>query len=451
MGWDFLLKMKKMQKTAKKDKKVKIAFKKKASLTKKKTVKKIATTKNKRAKKVSSIKTKTIKKKSTKKVVAKKVTKKILSKKSIKKTSAKKVEVMSEDEKKYNSKIRSLVLKAKTRGYVNNEMIFEKFEDSVENRRLFNKILKDLKEKEVDYLDFSTGKLSVKKEESVVNAYIPNAKSYDSIQMYLKDIGKKALLKQADEVELGKRIAKGDKKAKEELIKSNLRLVVSIAKKHARRTQDLTLLDLIQEGNIGLFRAVEKFDAGRGNKFSTYATWWIRQAITRALADQSRTVRIPVHMVETMAKYNNVVRQLSQDFGRAPNTEEIANEMGLPVEKVYTIQRISQDISSLEKPISTLEESGSMADIISDTSQDTPSDESSKRILNEYINEILSDLNQKEREIIEMRNGMKDGIAHTLEDVGKHFNVTRERIRQIENKAYEKMKEHKNINKIKEL
>ncbi len=268
--------------------------------------------------------------------------------------------------------------------------------------------------------------------------------THDSIQMYLREIGQYPLISGDDERELAKRIAKGDMEAGALLAKANLRLVVSIAKKYVGRSSDLTLLDLIQEGNLGLFKAVEKFDFTKGFKFSTYATWWIRQAITRALADQSRTIRIPVHMVETIAKYKQVVRRLSQDLGRDPLAEEIAVEMGVDVDKVHIIENINQDTVSLEKPIGDDDDKSTLGEFIADDKILSPDQEASHRILADQINEILDDLSPKERKIVEMRNGLGefDGVMHTLEEVGAEFGVTRERIRQIEAKVHEKIRSH---------
>ncbi len=268
--------------------------------------------------------------------------------------------------------------------------------------------------------------------------------THDSIQMYLREIGQYPLISGEDERELAKRIEKGDIEAGSLLAKANLRLVVSIAKKYVGRSSDLTLLDLIQEGNLGLFKAVEKFDFTKGFKFSTYATWWIRQAITRALADQSRTIRIPVHMVETIAKYKQVVRRLSQDLGRDPLAEEIAMEMGVDVEKIHVIENINQDTVSLEKPIGDDDDKSTLGEFIADDKILSPDQEASHRILADQINEILDDLSPKERKIVEMRNGLGefDGVMHTLEEVGAEFGVTRERIRQIEAKVHEKIRSH---------
>ncbi|MEI8124016.1 MAG: sigma-70 family RNA polymerase sigma factor, partial [bacterium] len=274
--------------------------------------------------------------------------------------------------------------------------------------------------------------------------------NYDSIQIYLKEIGQYPLISASMEKELARKILAGDTEAKNLLAKANLRLVVSIAKKYVGRSADLTLLDLIQEGNLGLFKAVDKFDWTKGYKFSTYATWWIRQAITRALADQSRTIRVPVHMVETIAKYKQVYRRLSQDLGREPLPDEIATEMGLEVEKVYMIEKIDQDTVSLEAPVGDDSDDGksTLGDFVADDKILSPDQESSRRILSDQVKEILCDLSLKERKILEMRHGLNDGITHTLEEVGKEFGVTRERIRQIEAKAHEKIRQHEKINRL---
>jgi len=270
----------------------------------------------------------------------------------------------------------------------------------------------------------------------------------DPVQMYLKEIGQVSFLTANEEKELAKRIEKGDDEARKRLAKANLRLVVSIAKRYVGRSPNLTLLDLIQEGNLGLFRAVEKFDWRRGYKFSTYATWWIRQAITRALADQARTIRIPVHMVETISKYTQVRRRLLQDLGREPLAEEIAAEMGIEVEKVYHIQKISQETVSLETPVGDDEEDSVLAEFIEDEKAAPPSLEAGRKLLKERLKEILVDLTPREQKILAMRFGLEDGVTHTLEEVGKEFGVTRERIRQIEAKALERIRDHQGLKKL---
>ncbi len=267
----------------------------------------------------------------------------------------------------------------------------------------------------------------------------------DSIRMYLCEIGKVDLLTAKEEAELARRIARGDQTAKTQLAEANLRLVVSIAKKYIGR--GLSFLDLIQEGNIGLFRAVEKFDPNRGFKFSTYATWWIRQAITRAIADQARTIRIPVHMVETINKLTHTQRRLVQELGREPLIEELAAEMDMDMKKVRHILKISQDIVSLEAPVGA-EEDSKLGDFIEDDDALSPSDSTNRQLVKENIHEMLQYLSPREKKIIEMRFGLLDGIGHTLEEVGQEFGVTRERIRQIEAKVLQKLKEHPTSVKI---
>jgi len=270
----------------------------------------------------------------------------------------------------------------------------------------------------------------------------------DSVQIYLKEIGKLPFLTAEEEKELAKRIEKGDDEARRKMILANLRLVVSIAKKYIGRSPNLSLLDLIQEGNIGLFRAVEKFDWRKGYKFSTYATWWIRQAITRALADQSRTVRIPVHMVENISKYKQVKKKLFQELGRDPYPEEIAAEMGLEVDKVKHLEKISQASISMETPVGDDEEDSLLVDFIKDEKLPSPSVIAARSLLRDRLKEILESLTPREQEILKMRFGLEDGVSHTLEEVGRRFGVTRERIRQVEAKALEKIREHKKLKKL---
>lgn len=272
----------------------------------------------------------------------------------------------------------------------------------------------------------------------------------DLVQMYLKEIGRVTLLTGDEEVKLAKAIEKGDLVAKQRLTEANLRLVVSIAKKYVGRSHNLSLLDLIQEGNIGLFRAVEKFDYRKGFKFSTYATWWIRQAITRALADQSRTIRIPVHMVETINKYAQVTRRLVQELGREPLAEEIAAEMNMEVDKIRHIQKISQETVSLETSVGDNDDDSVLGDFIEDTETVMPHQMAARKLLKSHITDILSELTPREQKILRIRFGLEDGVTHTLEEVGQEFGVTRERIRQIEAKALEKIREHDNLKKLRD-
>ncbi|MFH0845920.1 MAG: sigma-70 family RNA polymerase sigma factor [Patescibacteria group bacterium] len=388
--------------------------------------------------------------KTPKKVVVKKtVAKKTVTKKTpIKKVVVKKL-TKKQDENRI--KINALLKKGKEIGFVTFDNILKEFPFIEDDVSLLENIYEQFESSGIDILE-SGGML-----DADVDALLPklgkHTRSYDSIQMYLKEIGQYELLTQSQEIELAKRIETGDEDAKNLLARANLRLVVSIAKKYTGRSPDLTLLDLIQEGSLGLFKAVDKFDYTKGFKFSTYATWWIRQAITRALADQSRTIRIPVHMVETIAKYKQVSRKLSQDLGRAPLPEEIATEMDLPVDKVYNIFRIDRRIVSLENPVGGEDSDGksTLENFVPDESIASPEQESSKRILKDQIQDILSDLTQKERKILEMRSGIQDGVNHTLEEVGKEFGVTRERIRQIEAKAHEKIRNSDKIDRLRNI
>ncbi|TSC77443.1 MAG: RNA polymerase primary sigma factor [Parcubacteria group bacterium Gr01-1014_33] len=274
--------------------------------------------------------------------------------------------------------------------------------------------------------------------------------SQDSVQMYLREIGRISLINADEEKELAKKIERGDEEARKKLTQANLRLVVSIAKRYVGRSPHLTLLDLIQEGNIGLFKAVEKFDYRRGYKFSTYATWWIRQAITRALADQARTIRIPVHMVETISKYQQIRRRLLQDLGREPLAEEVASEMNLDIEKVHLIEKIAQDTISLEAPVGEDDDESSLGDFIEDEKTLSPAQVAARRLLRDQLMVIIRELSPREQRILAMRFGLDDGVTHTLEEVGREFGVTRERIRQIEAKALERIRDHKMAGKLAE-
>ena len=344
-------------------------------------------------------------------------------------------------------KIQELVDKAKNRGFITySEILY-----------LFPEIEKDIKGLEFLYDELEKKGIEVKETREFLEVG-PKTKEplgggvetvLDPVQIYLKEIGTVSFLTADEEKALAKRIEKGDDEAKNKLMRANLRLVVSIAKKYIGRSPNLTLLDLIQEGNIGLRRAVEKFDWRRGYKFSTYATWWIRQAITRALADQARTIRIPVHMVETISKYTQVRRRLLQDLGREPLAEEIAAEMGINVDKVHHIQKISQETVSLETPVGEGEEDSVLAEFIEDEKIITPSQEAARTLLRERLSEILVDLSPREQKILAMRFGLEDGVTHTLEEVGNEFGVTRERIRQIEAKSLERIREHAALKKLK--
>jgi len=424
----------------------------KKTTTKKKVTKSVTKTpKTKAARKSAPKKSAATKKPATKKktVAKKKVVKKVVTKK---KSAAKKAAAPKGKAKKKYDQAEVLVEKGRARGYVTYSEILREFPEIEKDIAFLEELYERLNTVGVDVLE-GGGMLDDGADEYLQNRNVyrkGEGGGYDSIQIYLREIGQYPLLNAAQERELAKRIVEGDEEAKHILARSNLRLVVSIAKKYANRSPDLTLLDLIQEGNIGLYKAVEKFDYTRGYKFSTYATWWIRQAITRALADQSRTIRIPVHMVETIAKYKQVSRRLSQALGRDPMPEEIAVEMNVDVEKIYQIEKIKQDTLSLENPVgSDDDEKSTLGDFIADDRMPTPDQDTSERILSEQLEDILDDLSDKERKILEMRHGLADGIYHTLEEVGKEFGVTRERIRQIEAKALEKIRAHEKSRRLK--
>ncbi len=346
-------------------------------------------------------------------------------------------------------KLQALIEKGKERGFITHPEILYFFPEAEKDIKGLEKLYEDL---EMAGIEVKEAKelLEVKElpEKQKSLKVLAEAK-IDPVQMYLKEIGQISFVTAEEEKELAKKIEKGDKEAKSKLARANLRLVVSIAKKYIGRSPNLTLLDLIQEGNLGLFRAVEKFDWRRGYKFSTYATWWIRQAITRALADQARTIRIPVHMVETLSKYNQVRRRLLQDLGREPLAEEVAAEMGIEVDKVRHIEKIFQETVSLETPVGEGEEDSVLAEFIEDEKTTSPSLEAARTLLKARLKEILIDLTPREQKILSMRFGLEDGSTHTLEEVGKEFGVTRERIRQIEAKALERIREHQALKKLK--
>jgi RNA polymerase primary sigma factor len=385
--------------------------------------------------------------KSKPKAIKKTAKQKPVSKKAVPKSKAQTKKGKPEDK---DAKKKALLEKGKQRGFVTYDEILKAF-PSIESDVLFLEEIYD--EFAVSHIDVLEGGnlLDIDATSKGEKAeYKREGTQYDSIQIYLKEIGQYPLLSAAEERNFAQRIAAGDLEAKNLLARANLRLVVSIAKKYVGRSSDLTLLDLIQEGNIGLFKAVEKFDWTKGYKFSTYATWWIRQSITRSLADQSRTIRIPVHMVETISKYKQILRRLSQDLGREPLPEEIATEMGVDIEKIYTIEEINQETVSLEKPIGNDgDEKSTRGEFIADDKILRPDQEVSRRILQDQVKEVLDELSPKERKILEMRYGLTSGVQHTLEEVGQEFGVTRERIRQIEAKVHEKLRVNDNILRLK--
>lgn len=342
--------------------------------------------------------------------------------------------------------IEELVARGRTRGFVTDSEVLHFFPHIEEDigflEELYDKLeAQNIKVVETQQLIEIPEKTEISQKELESATQVDGALP-DSVQMYLKEIGRTPLLKQEQEKELAKKIEKGDEESRRQFIQANLRLVVSIAKRYVNRSPNLSILDLIQEGNIGLSRAVDKFDYRRGYKFSTYATWWIRQAITRALADQSRTIRIPVHMVETISKYTQAKRRLQQELGREPLAEELAVEMNMPIEKIHHIQKISQDVVSLESPVGDDEEDSTLSEFVQDEKNLTPSEVASQALLRERIKDILIDLTPREQKILQLRFGLEDGVTHTLEEVGKEFGVTRERIRQIEAKALARIKLH---------
>ncbi len=329
------------------------------------------------------------------------------------------------------------------------ENLYEKMESSGIKVVSSDEILK----METDKLGEEFGKAKPQKTKKSLLSVQPQeeaSEGSDLVQMYLKEIGRVPLINGEEEVRLAKAIERGDPVAKQKMTEANLRLVVSIAKKYVGRSHNLSLLDLVQEGNIGLFRAVEKFDYRKGYKFSTYATWWIRQAITRALADQARTIRIPVHMVETINKYLQITRRLVQELGREPLPEEIAAEMGLEVEKIRHIQKISQETVSLETSVGDSDDESVLGDFIEDTETVMPHQAAARKLLKEHIAAVLDELAPREQKILRIRFGLEDGVTHTLEEVGKEFGVTRERIRQIEAKALERIRDHSIIKKLRD-
>ncbi len=424
-----------------------------------KTAKKASTTKKTSA---SKAETKAESEKAAK-TTTKKQTKKA-SAATTKKASAKEAKATEDEAKKFMERMSALLDLAKSKknvleiAEINN---FFKDIDLTEERT--EKIIEFLEQKNVDVLQISddkdteddmilelenNGEVPDDDEIENIDLSVPDGISIeDPVRMYLKEIGKVPLLTADEEVELAKRMEEGDVEAKKKLAEANLRLVVSIAKRYVGR--GMLFLDLIQEGNLGLIKAVEKFDYKKGYKFSTYATWWIRQAITRAIADQARTIRIPVHMVETINKFVRVQRQLLQELGREPYPEEIAEQMGMPVERVREIQKISLEPVSLETPIGE-EEDSHLGDFIQDDNVPVPAEAAAFTLLREQLDEVLGTLTDREQKVLKLRFGLEDGRARTLEEVGKEFKVTRERIRQIEAKALRKLRHPSRSRKLKD-
>ncbi|MAG12028.1 MAG: RNA polymerase sigma factor RpoD [Parcubacteria group bacterium] len=439
--------------------------------TKKSSAKKAVDLAKKKLKKLVAKTTKTKKKavkKETKKVIKKAPVKKlsrraaaaatkpkVAKKPKAKKAPRKKVKYVKADPPS-EERLERLFNKAMKRGFITENEVMVTFPDIEDYLMVYEIFLNHLEKEGLQLVEMREQLLGGKERQQELleelhltqKAYEVPDLSADSIQMYLREIGKIPLLTGEQEVSLAKRKEKGDREAEKGLIEANLRLVVSIAKKFVGK--QLTLLDLIQEGNIGLFRAVKKFEYRKGYKFSTYATWWIRQAITRALADQSRTIRIPVHMVETINKFQQISRQLIQDLGREPTPEEVAAEMNQELYKVKHIIKISQETVSLETSVGDDEEDSSLQDFIKDVKSVTPDRAAGLQLLKDYVHNVISELTPREQKILEMRFGLIDGVGHTLEEVGREFNVTRERIRQIEAKALEKMQKMEGIEKLRD-
>ena len=366
-----------------------------------------------------------------------------------------------QDDKKqaeFDAARKKLIDEAKKNGSVAQKTINELIPDKPENVEALDAVYTELADLNVEITTTEdpvatgavelTDEWSGDEEEEVIvedQRYLDDIAD-DSVRLYLREIGKIPLLTSEEELALAQRVVAGDKEAKDQMAEANMRLVVSIAKRYVGRGLDL--LDLIQEGNTGLLRAVEKFDPDKGFKFSTYATWWIRQAITRAIADQARTIRIPVHMVETINKLLRTQRRLTQDLNREPTNEEIATEMEIEVEKVEHIMKIKQDISSLDASIRDDEEESVLSDFIEDEDTVTPEESATSQLLKEHVKDMLGALTEREQKILKLRFGLEDGRNHTLEEVGQEFAVTRERIRQIEAKALAKLRKHKDAKKL---
>jgi RNA polymerase primary sigma factor len=479
--------MAKVKKQTKKKKLIKKTTSRRKATVKKtrpKTVKKVskrrqsATKKTVRKKNIKrkTPRKKTVKKKNTKRKITKKqkvpkktIKKKGTGKKTISKRSVKRKDKtitkrgVSKKEKQVepsSDKMKKFLEQGRQRGFVTEDEIVHSFGTIEENIEEIDELYDLLEQAGIKILTSdevikeevereATEKPEIQKRRFDEQLKAESNNISDSVQMYLWEIGKSPLISGEREVELAKRIEKGDELARKELTEANLRLVVSIAKKYVGRSHSLSFLDLIQEGNIGLFRAVEKFDYRRGYKFSTYATWWIRQSITRAIADQSRTIRIPVHMVETINKYVQTTRRLVQELGREPLPEEVASEMDLEVDKVRHIMKISQETVSLETSVGTGDNESTLVDFIKDNKMVMPNKQAARTLLKKHISEALEGLTPREQKILKIRFGLEDGVTHTLEEVGQEFGVTRERIRQIEAKALEKIRKQETSDKLK--
>jgi RNA polymerase primary sigma factor len=361
-----------------------------------------------------------------------------------------------EPELTLEEKKNQLVEKAKKEKHIDQKAIFAQIPESVENTEILDLLYTELADLNIEITTTEPNAENFtdeweeeeEEEEPATNTsiYLDDDVADDSVRLYLREIGKIPLLNSEEELALAQRVVAGEKDAKDQMAEANMRLVVSIAKRYVGRGLDL--LDLIQEGNTGLLRAVEKFDPDKGFKFSTYATWWIRQAITRAIADQARTIRIPVHMVETINKLLRTQRRLTQELNREPTNEEIAKEMEIEVDKVEHIMKIKQDISSLDASIRDDEEDSVLADFIEDEDTISPEESATGQLLKEQVKDMLGALTEREQKILKLRFGLEDGKSHTLEEVGQEFSVTRERIRQIEAKALAKLRKHRDAKKL---
>jgi RNA polymerase primary sigma factor len=353
-------------------------------------------------------------------------------------------------------KKQELIARAKKEGHIEQRVILASIPETAENAEALDALYTELADANIEITttepnpeNFTDEWEEEAEEEAVATntaVYLDDDVADDSVRLYLREIGKIPLLNAEEELALAQRVVAGDKDAKDKMAEANMRLVVSIAKRYVGRGLDL--LDLIQEGNTGLLRAVEKFDPDKGFKFSTYATWWIRQAITRAIADQARTIRIPVHMVETINKLLRTQRRLTQELNREPTNEEIAKEMEIDIDKVEHIMKIKQDISSLDASIRDDEEDSVLADFIEDEDTVSPEESATSQLLKEQVKDMLGALTEREQKILKLRFGLEDGKSHTLEEVGQEFSVTRERIRQIEAKALAKLRKHRDAKKL---